>query len=43
MTPGAEGDEVGLGVISKSASGVDVVDLEVSTTTAPLAAVAVPL
>ncbi len=38
MTPGAEGDEVGLGVVSQSASWVDVVDLEVGTPAAALAA-----
>ena len=43
MTPGAEGDEVGLGVVSESASRADVVDLEVGRTAAVLAAPAIPL
>ena len=43
MTPGTEGDEVGLGVVSQSASWVDVVDLEVGRATAGLAAPSVPL
>ncbi len=43
MTLGAEGDEVWLGVVAESAPRVDVVDLEVSTTPAPLAAPAIPL
>ena len=43
MTAGAEGDEVLLGIISESASWVDVVDLEVGTTPAVLAAPAIPL
>ena len=43
MTPGAEGDEVLLGVIAESASGVDVVDLEISRPAAVLAAPAVAL
>ncbi len=43
MTPGAEGDEVWLGVVAESASWVDVVNLEVSRAAAALAAPAVPL
>ncbi len=43
MTLGTEGDEVLLGVVPESASRADVVDLEVSTTPAPLAAPAVSL
>ncbi len=42
VTTGAECDEVLLGVVSESASWVDVVDLEVGTTPAGLAAPAVP-
>ena len=43
MTPGAEGDEVGLGIVAQSASWVDVVNLEVDRTPAGLAAPAVSL
>ena len=43
VAAGAEGDEVGLGVVSQSASWVDVVDLEVGTPAAVLAAPAVSL
>ncbi len=43
MTPGAEGDEVLLGVVSQSASWLNVVDLEVGRTAAVLAAPAIPL
>ncbi len=43
MTLGAEGDEVLLGVVSELASWVDVVDLEVGTTAAVLAAPAIAL
>ncbi len=43
VTGGAEGDEVWLGVVAQSASWVDVVDLEVSTTPAGLAAPAIAL
>ncbi len=43
MTAGAEGDEVGLGVVSKSAPGVDVVNLEVGRTAAVLATPAIAL
>jgi hypothetical protein len=43
MTPGAEGDEVLLGVVAESASWVDVVDLEISRPAAVLAAPAIPL
>ncbi len=43
VTGGAEGNQVGLGIVSQSASWFDVVDLEVGTPTAELAAPAVPL
>ncbi len=43
VTTGAEGDEVLLGVISESASWLNVVDLEVDRTAAGLAAPSVPL
>ncbi len=43
MTPGAEGNQVGLGIISQSASWLNVVDLEVGRTTAVLAAPTIPL
>ncbi len=43
VTIHAEGDEVLLGVVSESASWVDVVDLEVDRTAAALAAPAIPL
>ena len=43
MTPGAEGDEVLLGVVAESASWADVVNLEVSRAAAALAAPAIPL
>ncbi len=43
VTGGAEGNQVGLGIVSESASWVDVVDLEVSTTPAGLAAPVVSL
>ena len=43
MTPGAERDEVLFGVVSQSASWVDVVDLQVGRSPAPLATPAVSL
>ena len=43
MTPGAERDEVLFGVVSQSASWVDVVDLEVCRIAAGLAAPAIAL
>ncbi len=43
MTAAAEGDEVLFGVVSESASWVDVVDLEVGRTAAVLAAPAIAL
>ena len=43
VTGGAKGNQVGLGIVSESASWADVVDLEVSTTPAGLAAAAVTL
>ncbi len=39
----AEGDQILLGIISKAAALIDVVDLEVGTTSAGLAAPAIPL
>ncbi len=43
MTPGAEGDQVRLGVVSESASWLNVVNLKVGTTPAGLAAPAIAL
>ena len=43
MTPGAEGDEVWLGIVAQSPPRVDVVDLEVSKPSAVLAAPAIAL
>ncbi len=43
MTPGAERDEVLFGVVSQSASWVDVVDLEVGRAATGLAAPAIAL
>ncbi len=43
VTGGAKGNQVLFGIIAKSASGVDVVDLEVDRTAAVLAAAAIPL
>ncbi len=43
VTGGAEGNQVGLGIVSESASWVDVVDLEVCRIAAALAAPAIPL
>ncbi len=43
MTLSAEGDQVGLGIVAQSAPRADVVDLEVGTPAAVLAAPAVPL
>jgi hypothetical protein len=43
VTTGAEGDEVGLGVVAEPAPRLDVVDLEVSHPAAVLAAPGVPL
>ncbi len=43
VTTGAEGDEVGLGIVSQSASWLDVVDLEVGRAAAGLAAPAIAL
>ena len=43
VTGGAEGNQVGLGVVSQSASWVDVVDLEISRAATALAAPGVPL
>ena len=43
MTPDAERDEVLLGIVTQSAPGVDVVDLEAGKTPAVLAAPAIPL
>ncbi len=43
VTSSAEGNQVGLGIVSQSASWVDVVDLEVGRTAAVLAAPAVSL
>ena len=43
MTPGAEGNEVSLGVVSQSASWVDVVDLKIGHPAAVLAAPAISL
>ncbi len=42
MTAGAEGNEVGLGIVAQAAPGVDVVDLEIRRSAAMLAAPAVP-
>ncbi len=43
MTPGAEGDEVGLGIVSQSASWLNVVNLKVGRPAAGLATPAIPL
>ncbi len=43
MTAGAEGDEVGLGIVAQSPPRVDVVDLEVGRAAAGLAAPAIAL
>jgi hypothetical protein len=43
MTAGAEGDEVGLGIVSQSASWLNVVNLKVSRLAAVLAAPPVSL
>ncbi len=43
MTAGAEGEEVGFGVVAEAAPGMDVVDLKVGRPAAVLAAPAIPL
>ncbi len=43
VTTGAEGDEVLFGIVAQSPPRLDVVDLEVGTTPAGLAAPAIPL
>ncbi len=43
MTPGAEGNQVGLGIVSESAPGMDVVDMEIGRAAAGLATPAVSL
>ncbi len=43
MTPGAEGDQVWLGIVAKSAPGMYVVNLEIGRAAAGLAAPAIPL
>ena len=42
MTPGAEGDEVGLGIVAQSASWLNVVNMKVGRSAAVLAAPAIP-
>ena len=43
VAPGAEGGEVGLGIVTQTAARVEVMNLEVSRATAALAAPAVSL
>ncbi len=43
MTPGAEGNQVGLGIVSQSASWLNVVNLKVGRPAAVLAAPTIPL
>ncbi len=43
MTPGAEGNQVGLGIVSQSASWLNVVNLEIGRAAAVLAAPAIAL
>ncbi len=43
MTAGAEGNQVGLGIVAQSAPGVDVVDLKIGHPATVLAAPAVSL
>ena len=43
VAPGAEGDEVGLGVVAEAAPGMYVVNLEIGRAAAVLAAPGVPL
>jgi hypothetical protein len=43
VTGGAEGNQVGLGIVSESAPGMDVVDMEIGRAAAGLATPAVSL